>query len=192
MNIRKKLKSRAGFTLAETLLAVAILMLVSVIVATGIPVARNAYEKVVLSSNAETMLTTAISSLRNELGTAWKVESVTGGVSYFSAATGTRSKLYLSDGTIKLLEYAEATAQDALLGTTQNKQSATARDLVFQSDRDTLGKLTLTATGITLNPSTRQVTVSGLAVNGASVNGLASLSEPLVIDVFSVGEATTD
>ena len=74
MNIRKKLKSRAGFTLAETLLAVAILMLVSVIVATGIPVARKAYEKVVLSSNAETMLTTAISSLRNELGTAAEIK----------------------------------------------------------------------------------------------------------------------
>ena len=41
MRIKEKLKNRSGFTLAETLLAVLILLLVSVIVANGIPVARD-------------------------------------------------------------------------------------------------------------------------------------------------------
>ena len=59
--IRKKLHSSKAFTLAETLLAVLILLMVSTIVATGIPVARNAYEKVVLASNAEVLLSTTIS-----------------------------------------------------------------------------------------------------------------------------------
>lgn len=67
---KKLVESNRGFTLAETLLAVLILLLVSTIVATGIPAARNAYEKVVLASNAEVLLSTSISSLRNELGTA--------------------------------------------------------------------------------------------------------------------------
>jgi len=196
MYVKKKMKSQAGFTLAETLLAVLILLLVSTIVATGMPVARTAYEKVVLTSNADTLLATAVSALRNELGTAWKVESIENGVTYFSASTGTRAELIVEKSAIKLLDYAAATNLDALLGNKEkndlNQSATTPRDLVFQGKDERLGKLTLTATGITLNPSTRQVTVSGLAVNGASVNGLASLSEPLVIDVFSVGEATTD
>ena len=41
MKRKSKLKSRSGFTLAETLLAILILLLVSSIVAQGIPVARN-------------------------------------------------------------------------------------------------------------------------------------------------------
>lgn len=189
MKAREKLNSRAGFTLAETLLAVLILLLVSTIVATGMPVARTAYEKVVLTSNAETLLTTAISALRNELGTAWKVEQLKdeNGVTYFSASTGTRSKLYIENGTIKILDYAEATSLDALLGTNQNKAATTARDLVFQSDIDRLGKLTLKAGGITLDKATGKVTISGLEVYSASDKKRAPLDddESLEITVFS-------
>ena len=195
MRARKKLNSRAGFTLAETLLAVLILLLVSTIVATGMPVARTAYEKVVLTSNAETLLATAVSALRNELGTAWKVESITGGVSYFNASTGTRSKLYVEGGAIKLLDYAAATDLDALLGTNQNKAATTARDLVFQSDIDRLGKLTLKADSIVLTiPSDKgnrpYVTISGLSVEGASGSELTKWAGSLVIDVFSADSST--
>jgi len=48
-----KMKSQAGFSLAETLVAILILLLVSVIVANGVPVAQNAYEKVVVGANAK-------------------------------------------------------------------------------------------------------------------------------------------
>ncbi len=189
MKAREKLNSRAGFTLAETLLAVLILLLVSTIVATGMPVARTAYEKVVLTSNAETLLTTAISTLRNELGTAWKVEQPSANVVvYFSASTGTRSKLYIDGGTVKLLDFAEATSLDALLGDDQNKAATTARDLVFQSDIDRLGKLSLKAGSITLDKSAKTVSISGLKVFSASNAELASL-DSLVIDVFSCEDA---
>lgn len=70
MNTVQKLKSNSGMTLAETLLAVLILLMVSSIVATGIPVAQNAYEKVILSSNAEMLLSTSLTALRGELSTA--------------------------------------------------------------------------------------------------------------------------
>lgn len=90
----KKLHNPAGFSLAETLLAVLILLLVSGIVAAGIPSARNAYERTVLASNADVLLSTTISALRNELGTAQdvKVEDDTT-VSYFNSAVGARSKI---------------------------------------------------------------------------------------------------
>ena len=57
--IKRKLHTQ-GFTLAETLLAVLILLLVGVIMTTGIPAAKNAYEKVVVASNAEVLLSTTI------------------------------------------------------------------------------------------------------------------------------------
>lgn len=108
-----RLTNRKGFTLAETLLAVLILLLVSGIVATGIPVASKVYEKTVLSANAQSLLSTTVSALRDELGTAWDVEAVDNAVTYYSADTGNRSKLEKTEVTegalkikkIKLTEY---------------------------------------------------------------------------------------
>ena len=104
-----KLRNQRGFSLAETLLAVLILLLVSTIVATGMPVAVNVYEKTVLSANAQSLLSTTVSALRDELGTAWNVEVEGNTVTYYSADTGNRSKLEIEEagGTkkIKLTEY---------------------------------------------------------------------------------------
>ncbi len=112
---KRKVHRESGFTLAETLLATLILLMVSAIVATGVPVAKNAYEKVVLASNADVLLSTTISSLRNELGSAQdveKVESESGTsesgeegsteegeagtiLTYYNATRGASSKLYV-------------------------------------------------------------------------------------------------
>ena len=103
-----KAKGQSGFTLAETLLTVLILLLVSGIVATGVPVARNVYEKTIVAAIAQVMLSSAITALRDELGTAWKVEVAADGrsVTYFSADTGGQSKIMLADQTpIKIREY---------------------------------------------------------------------------------------
>lgn len=102
MKEREKIRNhnRRGFTLAETLLALLILMMVSTIVATGIPVAKNAYEKVVIASNAEVLLSTAVSTLRNELGTAKDVNISGSGsaITYYNAVRESRSKIYKADG----------------------------------------------------------------------------------------------
>ena len=71
MRIHKKLKrSQAGFTLAETLIAILILLMVSAIVAGAIPTASNVYVKTVDAANAQVVLSTAVTALRDELGTA--------------------------------------------------------------------------------------------------------------------------
>lgn len=93
----QKLKSSAGFTLAEMLLAVMIMLMASAIVATGIPSARNAYEKVVLASNAEILLSTAMNELRNELGTATGIEVTGNVITYTNSFTGTKSQISMSD-----------------------------------------------------------------------------------------------
>ncbi len=95
---KKKLNSRAGFTLTEMLLAVLILLMVSVIVITGIPAAKNAYEKVVLASNAQVLMSTTITTLRNELGTAndIKGDDTAGmGVTYYNMTRGAVSRIYI-------------------------------------------------------------------------------------------------
>lgn len=96
---RKKLKSKRGFTLAETLLAVLILLMVSTILASGVPAAKNAYEKVVLASNAEVLLSTTVSALRNELGTAKDIERNGTTLTYYNEARGSTSKIYKYVGT---------------------------------------------------------------------------------------------
>ena len=65
--IRQKLKSRLGFTLAEMLMSVLILLMVSSVVAGGVPVAANAYYKVVDAANAQVLLSTTVTKLRREL-----------------------------------------------------------------------------------------------------------------------------
>lgn len=70
----QKLKKRKGFSLTELLAAVLILSMVSAVVAGGIPVAKDAYEKITLSANAQVMLSTTISALRNVLCTARDIE----------------------------------------------------------------------------------------------------------------------
>ena len=106
---RQKLKRKAGFTLAETLMTVLILLMVSTIVATGIPAARNAYEKVVLSANAQLLMSTTTAALRDELGTAWDISTKDNAATYFSADTGAKSMLQVKavDGidTIVIQEY---------------------------------------------------------------------------------------
>ena len=65
--IRQKIKSRLGFTLAEMLMAILILLMVSSVVAGGVPVAANAYYRVVDAANAQVLLSTTVTMLRREL-----------------------------------------------------------------------------------------------------------------------------
>ena len=110
--IKQTLCDNAGVTLAEMLLAILIMLLVSVIMVGGIPAAKDAYEKVVLASNAEVLLSTAISELRNELGTARDVEVANNAITFRNSYTGSKSKLFKStggddpEGTIMLQRYA--------------------------------------------------------------------------------------
>jgi type II secretory pathway pseudopilin PulG len=68
--IKKKLKSRFGFSLAETLIAILILLMVSAIVGAAIPTASRVYVDTVDAANAQVLLSTATTVLRDKLSTA--------------------------------------------------------------------------------------------------------------------------
>lgn len=102
-NTTRKLKKSAGFTLAETLITVLILLMVSSVVAGGVPAAANAYRKAVDAANAHVLMSTAVNALRSELSTAWGVSANNSELIYYSARTGTRTKLYNGTGDQKTI-----------------------------------------------------------------------------------------
>ncbi len=71
--LRKKLSSKRGFSLAELLLATAIMLLSASIVARGIPVAQDIYKKTLDIANSQVLLSTAMTSLRDDIGYAEKI-----------------------------------------------------------------------------------------------------------------------
>ena len=176
--IRRKLHSIRAFTLAEMLLAVLILLMVSAIVASGIPVARNAYERVVLASNADVLLSTTISTLRNELGTATdikKQEAVSGDpaaantiITYYNTARGTYSRIYVASGEKPVIMFQRYYSKDGL--------GKSSDPVPLISEKTSTGDLYVTYTRVTYPAEDEGlITFEGLAVNRTSGTvGLAS------------------
>ena len=98
----KKSNCSAGFTLAETLVAVVILVLIS---AAALPAAMNAYRNAVDAANAQVLLSTTVNALRSELSTAWNVSAEGTTITYQSADTGDKSVISLGEDCIMLQEY---------------------------------------------------------------------------------------
>ena len=104
---KRKLKNGSGMSLAETLMAVLILLLVSSVIAVGIPAAANAYRNAVDAANAQALLSTTVNALRSEFSTAWGVKVIDSeNVIYYSAKTGAKTKLSL-DGEPTVTEYVD-------------------------------------------------------------------------------------
>jgi len=132
-NGMKKLKSSIGFTLSETLITVLILVMVSGVVAGGLPSAVTAYSKAVDAANAQVLISTTINALRAELSTARGVHlsnGTSGDPIYFSSATGSKAKIYKENDVIMVqdfLMYDESGPQK------KNGEAVPARDLVSKS-----------------------------------------------------------
>lgn len=62
--------NKSGFSLAEMLIAILIVLMVSSIVAAGVPAAARALTRIVDASNAHVLLTMTMTELRDELSTA--------------------------------------------------------------------------------------------------------------------------
>lgn len=144
---------RRGFTLAETLLAVLILLLSSAIVAAGIPAAKSAYEKVVLASNAEVLLSTAMSSLRNELGTAIidRDNSVNNTIRYLNNNRGIYFKLYLDGVDPKEEEPEDGSPKTIWIKTDDGDLGVDSEPFRLVSKEASTGDLYVTYNSVTYN-----------------------------------------
>ncbi|MBO4277269.1 MAG: hypothetical protein J5925_02580 [Clostridia bacterium] len=118
-NLKRRLRSKKGFTLAEVFIALLIMLMVSAVVAAGIPAASKAYDKTVTAANAQTLLSTTLSCLRDELATASGVTCDGGEIRYNGGSGGKRVIYNGGDSApgIHLCEYlgVSETGRDRLL-----------------------------------------------------------------------------
>lgn len=104
-NERARIRSSRGFTLAETLMAILILLMVTAIVAAGIPVASNALKKAVEASHAQVLLSTTMTALRDELTTAKNIRKSTETVSIGDTEEQVLAISYTDDEGIESMIY---------------------------------------------------------------------------------------
>ena len=163
--VLKRPNNSAGFTLAETLIAVVILVLIS---AAALPAAMNAYRNAVDAANAQVLLSTTVNALRDELSTAWNVSVDGSTIAYQSANTGDKSVISMGDNCIMLQEYSRETGE----GTPgwwdgdNAKTSTSARPLVSNAMRRTTrnSKNLMAVTYSSASFDGTYVTIKGLQV----------------------------
>lgn len=180
-----RLKDSRAFTLAEALIAVIIMLLVTGIVVAGIPAAVRAYNRVVTASNAEVLLSTTMSALRNELtlakdidiqaadnGYVSAVDGVKSGVKiiYYNPQTGAKSRLSKGDDDIMYERYAadEILIDSSELVAGSDAAKAYAESPVnFMSDEisDKDKNLHINYTSVSYNEKTGIVKFDGLSVS---------------------------
>lgn len=93
----KKVKNKAGFTLAELLITILILLMVTMIVAGGLPVAQRALYKVIDSANAQLLLSTTATRFRQEISMASDISIEDNKISYISGDYGLRATIQQND-----------------------------------------------------------------------------------------------
>lgn len=113
-SIKSIVRNQRGFSISELLVTSAILLLVSAIMAAGVPAALRSYMRVVDASNAQLLLATTSTRLRDELGvadvnTGSGPTTSTDGVTFVSMETGfTTTVKKNSDKGITLVEAASS------------------------------------------------------------------------------------
>ena len=65
--MREKINSKSGFTLVEMLAAVAVLMLLTMMLGTGIQMALNSYRTMIAQAEVELLVSTAVDALADDL-----------------------------------------------------------------------------------------------------------------------------
>ena len=181
-------KGSAGFTLAETLICVLILLMVSAIIGAAIPTAANVYTKTVDAANAQVLLSTAITVLRDELGTASAVDANGTVVTYVNGETGPSMIKIGTDtaGTTILIYYGY---QGDLYETDPNKTDTEKYDgyRKIVSDKAATEGLILQYTSVS-DDGKGVVTFTGLAVSKVDSSGVTNtLAGPQDVVVRAIG-----
>ena len=165
----KKLKSRIGFSLAETLIAILILLMVSAIVGAAIPTASKVYVDTVDAANAQLLLSTATNALRDKLSTATSPEAKDGTIITFKTRTTVNGKnadawcmIKMDGGTLKIYYGSQDSAHQT---NTDTYYKIGQYDLVSQKAKTE--NLSVIYTSVACNNGV--VTFTGLRVTKAGV-----------------------
>lgn len=126
----RRIHARRGFTLTETLIAVAILIILTAILAGVVPIALRSYRDTVDGANAQLLLSTTMTALRDELTEASGIEASSEGSAsvLYESRRGCRTVIGNSADGIVLREYPDPAEQpDGIERLLVSKQAATAR-----------------------------------------------------------------
>lgn len=93
----KQLKSTQGVTMTEMLLALLLIALVMSFIGGGITVLQNAYTKITLRAEAQTLLSTVITAVSSELKNAHNIEQLDGTYWFENTKRGYKMCLYTKD-----------------------------------------------------------------------------------------------
>ncbi len=174
--IRKK-RNRSGFTMAETLIAILILLMVSAIVAGAIPTASNVYAKTVDAANAQVLLSTVVTVLRDELSTAVSIEDPVGTtIDYVNGNDGYRRLVLKKSG--------DAGVAEPGIWLCVGKLNPTTNDIDYTEPGDGESRLLVS----------KEATTKNLVVSYESVsfsNGMVTFSK-LKVERGSVTVASRD
>lgn len=98
--LRRKLRSKRGFTLSELLVTMAVMALVGVAVAAGISSAGKALNTITASSEASVLSSTLALELSDELRFAGNISGGADGITFDSTRFGKGVKVESSDGRV--------------------------------------------------------------------------------------------
>jgi Tfp pilus assembly protein PilV len=192
VKIKHKLGKDRGMTVLETLISMFILMMVTVVVATGITTAANAYSKVLDSANAQILLSTAMTKLRDELETADNIkvdgkaidgmveEKLSGKKITYTTNSYGESMIYLNQksghghiNAVRLWEHIIGEATDAA----QDKAVKDNINRLLVSQKASNDNLYLTYSSITYTSDSKYITFNGLVVRKKDTD--QTLAEPV-------------
>lgn len=157
-SMHKLIKSQGGFTLTELLATIIVVTLATTMVAAGIPSAIESYGKMVDSSNAQSLLSTTTTILREELAMSTEVEMVDGTISYTSDESGRTNTISIKASGEGVVHPGE------IMISLDGADPTPLAPLGASSGKDT-GELYVTCTGIELDETNTVVTFSGIKVN---------------------------
>ena len=163
---RNGIKTRSGFTLMETLIVMLILLMVSSVVATGLPVAVNVLDTVVETSNAQLLLSTTMTALRDELSMARDIKIVDATTIVYTNSSGLKSKIYLAENItgktdgIYLTQYTDISSSEDNAKT----ELLVSKEASNKGRKDDKPVLHVTYSEVKFDSNTNVVTFTGLAV----------------------------
>lgn len=88
----------AGFSLTEMLVTMFIMTLAATLMATGIPVAVDTYQKTVNAANAQLALSTTATVLRSEFGSSTQLDQKEDGTLYYRCSEGAWASISNPEG----------------------------------------------------------------------------------------------
>ena len=181
---KTRLLKKKGFTLAETLLAILILLMVTAVVAAGVPVAVHAYERVVMASNAQMLLSTTMTRMRDELGTATDISVATEdnvAVIRYTADNGRRCMIRYEDNTAAAGNAAKTVGIHLTENVNPESEGGYKHLLVTQQ----AATKSLYATFASVTYSNGIVTVTGLQVIEISTKNVITEAQTFEISILT-------